>query len=161
MFFLINGKEHGFKRCKEHINSPNSSFCLGGRASSCSSLFGLERALFVTVGEPDDGVGACILEKESLNPLGVVSVDGRELGGSCSPVLELGLGEAVPRILVVKEMGDGFLEDLVRPLDCWSSSCFAKFSHYLGMLTKGFEWEILKLLKKMKERKDKKGIGTG
>ncbi|RVW35149.1 hypothetical protein CK203_085904 [Vitis vinifera] len=34
-------------------------------------------------------------------------------------------------------MGDGFLEDLVRPLDCWSSSCFAKFSHYLGMLTKG------------------------
>ncbi|RVW90309.1 hypothetical protein CK203_036731 [Vitis vinifera] len=154
-------KEHGFKRRKEHINSPNSSFCLGGRASSCSSLFGLERALFVTVGEPDDGVGACILEKESLNPLREVWVDGRELGGSCLLVLELGLGEAVPRILVVKKMGDGFLEDLVRPLDCWSSSCFAKFSHYLGMLTKGFEWEILKLLKKMKERKDKKGIGTG
>ncbi|KAL6335980.1 hypothetical protein AAG906_003606 [Vitis piasezkii] len=119
-FFLINGKEHGFKRRRSTLILLILHFAW----SSCSSLFGLERALFVTVGEPDDGVGACILEKESLTH------GGRVFRG-------FGL-----------------------PLDCWSSSCLAKFSHCLGMLTKGFEWEILKLLKKMKERKDKKGIGT-
>ena len=40
---------------------------------------------------------------------------------------------------------------------CWHSSCLAKFSCYLGMLTKGFKGEILFLLKRMKERKLQKG----
>ena len=35
----------------------------------------------------------------------------------------------------------------------WQSSCLAKFSRCLGMPTKGFEGEILFLLKRMKERK--------
>ena len=39
---------------------------------------------------------------------------------------------------------------------CWQSSSLAKFSRYLGMPTKGFEGEILFLLK-MKERKLQKG----
>ena len=36
----------------------------------------------------------------------------------------------------------------------WSSSCLAKFSCCIGMLTEGFKGEILTLLKRMKERKD-------
>ena len=36
----------------------------------------------------------------------------------------------------------------------WSSSCLAKFSRCIGMLTEGFKGEILILLKRMKERKD-------
>ena len=39
---------------------------------------------------------------------------------------------------------------------CWHSSRLAKFSCCLGMLIEGFEWEILFLLNRMKERKFQK-----
>ena len=39
----------------------------------------------------------------------------------------------------------------------WQSSCLAKFSRCLGMPTEGFEGEILFLLRRMKERKIRKG----
>ena len=47
------------------------------------------------------------------------------------------------------EVGDGEEE--------WSSSCLAKFSHCLGMLTVGFEEEILYLLRRMRGR-DRKSV---
>ena len=39
----------------------------------------------------------------------------------------------------------------------WQSSCLAKFSRCLGMPTEGFERESLFLLRRMKERKIRKG----
>ena len=42
-------------------------------------------------------------------------------------------------------------------LEHWSLSCLTKFSNFLGMSTKGFEEEILNLLKMMKVRKEQKG----
>ena len=39
----------------------------------------------------------------------------------------------------------------------WYSSCLVKFIRCLGMLTEGFEGEILILLKIMRERKLQKG----
>ncbi|RVW98493.1 hypothetical protein CK203_026869 [Vitis vinifera] len=41
-------------------------------------------------------------------------------------------------------------------LEHWSLSCLTKFSNFLGMSTKGFEEEILNLLKMMKVRKEQK-----
>ena len=38
----------------------------------------------------------------------------------------------------------------------WKSCCLAQFSDFLGMLTTGFEEEILTLLKKWKFRKEQK-----
>ena len=46
----------------------------------------------------------------------------------------------------------------------WDDSCLAKFSKSLGFTTEGVEWEILKLLLSLKNRRDqgkKKGtLGT-
>ena len=40
-------------------------------------------------------------------------------------------------------------------MESWRYSCLAKFCHCLGMPTEGFEGEILKLLNRMKERRER------
>ena len=72
----------------------------------------------------------------SLDPLRIILVDGSALG--CTTSVKQGCVE-------------GRMEGVGRLLDCWSSSCLAKFSNLLGMLIEGFEGEILKLLKRMKK----------
>ncbi|RVX13086.1 hypothetical protein CK203_018042 [Vitis vinifera] len=71
--------------------------------------------------------------------------------------LPLGRQGALERVSQEDEEERGKEGDL-----CWQSSyssSLAKFSRYLGMLTEGFEGEILFLLKRMKERKLQKGVG--
>ena len=46
------------------------------------------------------------------------------------------------------------LEEEGGNLESWKFSCLAKFCHCLGMPTKDFEGEILKLLRGMIERKE-------
>ena len=50
------------------------------------------------------------------------------------------------------------------PSSRWDDSCLAKFNKSLGFTTEGVEWEILKLLLSLKNRRDqgkKKGtLGT-
>ena len=54
------------------------------------------------------------------------------------------------------EMTDFQLEEGGRD-EGWNSSCLAKFNQCIGMPTRGFEEEILYLLRRMKGRIDQKG----
>ena len=90
-----------------------------------------------------------------LDPLRVILLDGMAMGGSIG--LELGIVEEGGGVLMERDLVSGLLEEVGGVSDYWSSSCLAKFSHFLGMLTKGFEGGILKLLKRMKERKGQRG----
>ena len=75
----------------------------------------------------------------------------------CSPMLELGDEEGVDGAFSIRELGGGLLEEEGEASDSWMTSCLANFCHCLGMPTKLFEGEILKLLKRMKGRKERKG----
>ena len=60
-----------------------------------------------------------------------------------------------------KERGEEEEEDM----ESWKYSCLAKFCHCLGMPTEGYERDILKLLHKMRDRRDRsekkrKGLRT-
>ena len=50
-----------------------------------------------------------------------------------------------------EERGEKEGEDV----ESWRYNCLAKFCHCLGMSTEGYESEILKLLHKMRERRDR------
>ena len=59
---------------------------------------------------------------------------------------------------VIEDVSERAFQEVVEERDevgepCWYSSCLAKFSHCLGMPTEDFDWEILFLLKRMKEKK--------
>ena len=61
---------------------------------------------------------------------------------------------------VGRRIEEAYQEPLVSvPYDSWESSCLAKFSEFLGFPTKGFEKEILDLLRNLmaqqKSGKDK------
>ncbi|RVW41542.1 LINE-1 reverse transcriptase-like [Vitis vinifera] len=56
-----------------------------------------------------------------------------------------------PQIDGRKEWG----EEAEKNMESWSYSCLAKFCHCLGMPTEGCEREILKLLHKMRDRRDR------
>ncbi|RVX07132.1 hypothetical protein CK203_053516 [Vitis vinifera] len=99
----------------------------------------------------DDGGGAV------MDPLRVILADGREevvlnlVGRGSGNTEELSVG-ALERASQEDEEERGKEGEL-----CWQSSSLAKFSRYLRMPTKGFEREILFLLKRMTERKLQKG----
>ncbi|RVW36927.1 hypothetical protein CK203_094920 [Vitis vinifera] len=70
--------------------------------------------------------------------------------------------------LAIVPIGSGYASPIVERIDFqleeeggrdegWNSSCLAKFSRCLGMLTKEFEEEILYLLRRMEGRIDQKG----
>ncbi|RVW17396.1 hypothetical protein CK203_094166 [Vitis vinifera] len=64
---------------------------------------------------------------------------------------EKGDGGSIPK----REVGDGVVKEEGKDVESWRYNCLAKFCHCLGMPTKGFEGEILKLLKKMKEKRER------
>ncbi|RVW28024.1 hypothetical protein CK203_111270 [Vitis vinifera] len=70
---------------------------------------------------------------------------------------ELGAVEEVIEVSSKREIQEALEEGEEAGTLSWSSSCLAKFSRCIGMLTEGFKGEILTLLKRMKERKDQKG----
>ena len=55
---------------------------------------------------------------------------------------------------LIREGRDGRAEEEGGDVESWRYSCLAKFCHCLGMPTEGFEGEILKLLNRMKERRE-------
>ena len=92
------------------------------------------------------GLGGTIGD-EDLEPLRVVAADGREWGLNCSDVkIEVGeeLGVAGQR---TEEAQNESSETWT--YENWESSCLAKFSDFLGFPTKGFEKEILELLRNL------------
>ena len=70
---------------------------------------------------------------------------------------DLGAGEDVIDDLLERAIQEVLEEGEEAGTISWSSSCLAKFSRCIGMPTEGFKGEILTLLKRLKERKDKKG----
>ena len=82
-----------------------------------------------------------------LAPLRVVSADGMEWGEKTP--------EDFPDAIIETEScGDGKEEGARTRTEClgyekWEDSCLIKFSEYLGILTVGYDAEILELLRKM------------
>ena len=82
-----------------------------------------------------------------MEPLRVVSVDGREWGkGTAEPPTEG--GQAVGGLGSLREEPSKVCPDCMG-YNSWEDSCLIKFSEYLGVTTAGFEEEILELLRKM------------
>ena len=88
-----------------------------------------------------------IYADKDLEQLRVVVADGREWGLECSgAIIDAGeeLGEVGQR---KAEAQNEALETWT--YESWESSCLAKFSDVLGFPTKGFEKEILELLRNL------------
>lgn len=118
---------------------------MGGQVSFSSSslVSGLERAL-VAVGEGHSEAGDLVARERELtiDPLQVLLVE------------EVGNGQGVGVSCPMKKMSDGLVEEEGGVMEWWKYNCLAQFCHCLRMPTKGFEGEILKLLKRMNERSE-------
>ena len=87
----------------------------------------------------------------------MILANGREADGFGFLCKDLGAGEEVIDDLLERTIQKVLEEGEEAGTISGSSSCLAKFSRCIGMSMEGFEWEILTLLKRMKERKDQKG----
>ena len=131
-----------------------SLFSLGKRVFfSSSSLSGPDGLFVTTDGGFSQGCSSEIGGGIELGPLRMILADGREaevsrLSRLANEMTEEGMKDVLDRAPyeIIEEGNE------VGELS-WQSSCLAKFSRCLGMPTKGFEGEILFLLKRMKERK--------
>ena len=106
--------------------------------------------------------GSLKLKKiEDLEPLRMVTVDGREWGLESSDALE---------VIIEGSGGEGQQGEESASVDSealgyekWEDSCLIKFSEFMGFSTVGFESEILGLLRKIVARQhqvENKGAGT-
>ena len=82
-----------------------------------------------------------------MEPLRVVSVDGREWGKGLAVAPTEG-GQAVGGLGSLREESSKVSPDCTG-YNSWEDSSLIKFSEYLGVTTAGFEEEILELLRKM------------
>ena len=116
----------------------------GGRVSSSSPFSGVEGALIEV--EESRGFDAFLKEsrgKLNVSPLRVYSAEGR--GG------QMGVGDSV----LLEEGRDERVEKEGEDEESWRYSCLARFCQCLGMASEGFESEILKLLNRIRERRDR------
>ncbi|RVW42423.1 Transposon TX1 uncharacterized 149 kDa protein [Vitis vinifera] len=124
---------------------PSTVCVWGGRASSSSSPFsGMGGSLL----EMEERCGHEVILKEteeglSINPLSMRPAEERMGEKSTSGFFPLKEGR--------KEWG----EEEENDMESWNYSYLAKFCHCLGMPTKGCERDILKLLHKMRDRRDR------
>ena len=126
--------------------------------SSMTSVFGRPLLMGGSSGQE----GSHMLKKiDDLEPLKMVTADGREWGLDSSDALEVikeglsGEGQQLEEIVPVE------LEEL--GYEKWEDSCLFKFSEFLGFSTVGFESEILGLLSKIVARQhqvENKGVNT-
>ena len=98
--------------------------------------------------EMEERCGHKVILKEteeglSINPLRVCSAEEKLGEKSTSGFFPLKEGR--------KERGEKEEKDM----ESWKYSCLAKFCHCLGMPTEGYERDILKLLHKMRDRRDR------
>ena len=82
-----------------------------------------------------------------MEPLRVVSVDGREWGKGLVETPMEG-GQAAVGLESLREEPSNVSPEC-RGYNSWEDSCLIKFSEFLGVTTAGFEEEILELLQKM------------
>ena len=82
-----------------------------------------------------------------MEPLRVVSVDGREWGKGIAEAPMEG-GQAAVGLGSPREEPSNVSPECMG-YNSWEDSCLIKFSEYLGVTTTGFEEEILELLRKM------------
>ena len=120
-----------------------------------STPSGRDGAIVITNEGLKRGCASEAVKVAGLGPLRVILVDGKEaevsgLSGKARKAVEE----------VIKDVSKRAIQEIVEERDeaggsSWYSSCLAKFSRCLGMLTESFEWEILILLKMMKDQKRK------
>ena len=84
---------------------------------------------------------------EDLEPLRVVAADGREWGVDCSGVI-IEEGEKLGAVDQRTEEAQNESSE-IWTYESWESSCLTKFSDFLGFPIKGFENEILELLRNL------------
>ena len=126
--------------------------------SSMISVFG--RPLLM--GDSSGQEGSLKLKKiDELEPLRMVTADGREWRSESSDALEVfkegpnGEGQQGEEAASVESEDLGY--------EKWEDSCLIKFSEFLGFSTVGFESEILGLLRKIVARQhqaENKGVNT-
>ena len=126
--------------------------------SSTISVFGRPLLMGGSSGQENSYMVKKIVD---LEPLKMVTADGREWGLDSSDALE-----------VIKEgwSGEGQQLEEIGPVEIeesgyekWEDSCLIKFSEFLGFSTVGFESEILGLLSKIVARQhqvENKGVNT-
>ena len=147
--------EEAFRYTDYHLCSL---FSLGKRDfSSSSTPSGWDGAIVTSDGGSKRGRVSEAVGVAGLGPLRVILVDGREAEVSGLSSKAQGAVEEM-----IEDVSERAIQEVVEERDeagdpSWYSSCLAKFSCCLGMPTERFEWEILILLKRMKERKDQEG----
>ena len=92
------------------------------------------------------GPGGSFADKD-LEPLRVVAADGREWGLECFGAT-IDVGEELGAVGQRKAEAQNESSE-TWTYETWESSCLAKFSNFLGFPTKGFEKEILDLLRNL------------
>ena len=95
----------------------------------------------------------------SVDPLRVIWAYGKERD---APIfLDEGVKESEGGEMPTKVVEKVLEEEDKGVLGSWMNGSFVKLFRCLGMPTEGFEGEILKLLRKMEERKNLKGVVAG
>ena len=139
-----------------------SLFSLGKREISLSSTPSGRDGEGVAIAKvSDQGRGPEAVEGAIMGPLRMILADEREAEVSDLAGRESGSSEEASKGVSGMFSQENEEERVEEGELCWHSSSLAKFSHYLGMPTEGFEGEILLLLKIMKERKLLKGKLNG
>ena len=146
-----------------------ASFSLGLRGASSSTPFlGTNKALLVSEGA-SSGLEGSTAGAMGWDPLRAVPTeDLLVLDGRKEPPPRGSTGSVSATELAIVPIGSGYASPIVERIDFqleeeggrdegWNSSCLAKFSRCLGMLTKEFVEEILYLLRRMEGRIDQKG----
>ena len=114
----------------------------GGRNETFLIFLSLGWRALIEVEEGHDAV-VNLKENErelSVNPLKVLLAEEKDF--------EKGNGGSSP-------IRNGMTEEEGGDVESWRYSCLAKFCHCLGMPSEGFEGEILKVLNRMKERRER------
>ncbi|RVX01630.1 hypothetical protein CK203_024423 [Vitis vinifera] len=130
---------------KYSIFWPSFVCSWGGGGEGGTRLFLFSFLWVEALIEVEKGHDAVVNLKEnerelSVNPLKVLLAEERDF--------EKGDGGSSP-------IRDGRIEEEGGDVESWRYNCLAKFCHCLGMPTEGFEGEILKVLNRMKERRER------
>ncbi|RVX20319.1 hypothetical protein CK203_004873 [Vitis vinifera] len=151
--------------------SPWDELSVNARASSClepaedffaedSLVGGMGPAAAIGTPERCSITDECFLEEASKRDVAVSRSEGSRRGVKYQPskhasaeerMVEKSTSGFFPQIDGRKEWG----EEAEKNMESWSYSCLAKFCHCLGMPTEGCERDILKLLHKMRDRRDR------
>lgn len=136
------------------------SFGDRGHLSSSSSFCGEKNKDFMAVWDLVALEGPYLVNEEGrADPLRIIEANGREREISFD--MEKNIKESKGGEMTIEVMGRVSEEDNRSVLSSWMNRDFINLCKCLGMLTEGFEREILLLLRRMEERKNFKGVAAG